>query len=108
MIWQFCICTKIKLSPTCDVGALLEESSGNSHMSAVPILIRCEISYKGFRVPPEFLFTVKLKLQMENMSPCLANIDPKPQPTPPRNDPGRFLQAYIFPWKILNINIIRI
>ena len=41
------------------------------------------------------------------VSPCLANMVPKPQPTPPRNDPGRFLQAYIFPWKILNINNIR-
>ena len=32
---------------------------------------------------------------------------PKPQPTPPRNDPRKFLQAYIFPRKILNINNIR-
>ena len=41
------------------------------------------------------------------MSPCLANMVPKPQPTPPRNDPRKFLQAYIFPRKILNINNIR-
>ena len=29
------------------------------------------------------------------VSPCLANIIPKPQPTPPRNTPRSFLQAYI-------------
>ena len=45
---------------------------------------------------------------MYDLSPCLACIVPKPQPTPPRNDPGRFLQAYLFPWKILNIINIRI
>ena len=41
------------------------------------------------------------------VSPCLANMVPKPQPTPPRNDPRKFLQAYIFPRKILHIIIIR-
>ena len=29
------------------------------------------------------------------VSPCLANKVPKPQPTPPRNTPRSFLQAYI-------------
>ena len=42
------------------------------------------------------------------LSPCLACKVPKPQPTPPRNDPRKFLQAYIFPRKILNIINIRI
>ena len=40
------------------------------------------------------------------MSPCLANMVPKPQPTPPSNG-RRNLQAYIFPRTILNIISIR-
>ena len=41
------------------------------------------------------------------LSPRLASISPKPQPTPPRNNPREILQAYIFPWKILHIINIR-
>ena len=42
------------------------------------------------------------------MSPCLACISPKPQPTPPSKSRRRFLQASIFLRTILHINIIRI
>ena len=40
------------------------------------------------------------------LSPRLASISPKPQPTPPRKS-RRNLQAYIFPRTILHINNIR-
>ena len=37
-------------------------------------------------------------ISLSPLSPCLANIVPKPQPTPPRNNSKKILQAYIS-WK---------
>ena len=41
------------------------------------------------------------------LSPCLARLVPKPQPTPPSNDPREHNSGLYISWKILNINIIR-